>query len=163
MGLDVNSFLVVAVPIRGREDFFEKVGEARTCSEGHKPREADQKFCAWDGTPFVNKPRMCPLPAFAKAAKAEDKSPEDFYDNLMEPYDDNEPGIRATSSIQGGREASELGFGIVIPGGSLRGRSQEASLTAAKFDELRAQVEAAARAVGITGEARLFCCMRVSA
>lgn len=163
MGLDVDAFLMVAIPINGRSDFFEKIGEELACPAGHKPDTPGQKFCPQDGKPFKTQAITRARPTFAAAAKAAGQSPEDFYASIDGHYNDKEPSIRVISSLQSSEDRSdELGFGIKIKGASLRGRGETASLTAAEFDAIRAQVETAARICGIEGEAKIFCCMYVS-
>lgn len=158
MGLDIESFLVVAVPIEGKESFFDKEGEETRCPSGH-PRKGDYKFCPKDGKPYVTVATLRPKEAFAKRAAEKGYSPEDFYQHLtVETYLARDLGIRCIDPVI---SDEKFGFGIKIPGGSYRGTSRNAVLSLSGFEELKKKVEEEARCLGLEGEALLFCCLHI--
>ena len=157
MGVDIDSFLVIAVPIEGKESFFDKEGEETRCSHGH-PQKDGFKFCPEDGKPYATVATLRPKEAFAKRAAQKGYSPEDYYIALTETYLSWESGIRCIDPVI---SDEKFGFGIEIPGGSYRGASRSAVLSLNGFEELKKKVEEEARCLGLEGEALLFCCMHI--
>lgn len=157
MGLDIDSFLVVAVPIEGKESFFVKEGEETRCSQGH-PQKNGFKFCPQDGNPYVTVATLRPKEMFAKRAAEKGYSPEDFYQSLTETYLDRDFGIRCIDPVT---SDEKFGFGVQIPGGSYRGTSRNAVLSFSSFEGLKKKVEEEARSLGLEGEALLFCCLHI--